>query len=88
VFRLLTASPRDICIINLERCRLTELRCKASTGALTFMPNVEARGQSLLSSSRTNGPEPGLRHGFTARFPCSGAQALDEVKVYLLCTRI
>jgi hypothetical protein len=56
-----------------RKWKLMELKYKGSTGALIFMPNAEARGQSLLLPSRTNGPEPGLEHGFTARFPFLGA---------------
>jgi hypothetical protein len=87
--RLLIASPRDMsCTISQEKWKSMRLKCKVSMGALIFMPNEGARGRSLLSPSRTNGLEPGLEHDFTARFPCSEAQASGEVKVYLLCSHI
>jgi hypothetical protein len=54
-------------------------------GALNFMRNVGVNERSLLWSSRTNVPELGHKHGFTTRFLCFRAQALDKIRASMLC---
>jgi hypothetical protein len=71
--------------INQGRLRLTGLKCKGRTGALTSMQSVAVNERGLLWLSRTSGPEPGHKHDFTVKFLCFKARAPDEVKEFLLC---
>jgi hypothetical protein len=52
-----------------RKMEVDELKCRGSMGASIFMPNVEARGRSLLLPSGINGPEPGLGHVLLQGFP-------------------
>jgi hypothetical protein len=63
-------------------------KVRGSTGAFIFMPNVEARVQSLLSPSRTSRLDPRLWRGSTVRFPYFRARAPCEVMVYMRSAQI